>query len=163
MSVAAPLPTQAVRACLITLAGTPFALDVRAATEVVVFDHCTPVPQGPRYLLGVGNLRGSVIPVLDIQPLLGLPRRQVNGRTTVLVVSWASQPVAIAVDRVLGLERLAEVVPFSDGARSAYGEYALGLLPRLDGFVTFLDMPRLVESLKGTTPRKTESGAVAGG
>lgn len=163
MSVAASLPVQAVRACLITLAGTPFAVDVRVAKEVVVFEHCTPVPHGPTQLLGVGNLRGSVIPILDVQPLLGLPRRQVSGRTLVLVVSWATQAVAVAVDRVLGLERPADVVSLSDGGRSAYGEYAVGLLPYRDGFITLLDMPRLVGALKGSAPRRADGGPVGVG
>jgi purine-binding chemotaxis protein CheW len=156
MSVAALFPAQVLRACLISLAETPFAVDVRVAKEVVVFDHCTPVPHGSRHLLGVGNLRGSVIPVLDIQPLLGLPERQVGGRLAVLVVSCAAQNVAVAVDRVLGLERFAEVVPFSQGAKNVYGEYAVGLLPRLDDFVPLLNIPRLVEALRIANARRSE-------
>jgi purine-binding chemotaxis protein CheW len=163
MSAVAPLPTQAVRVCLITLAGTPFAIDVRAAKEIVVLDDCTPVPQGPPQLLGVANLRGAVIPILDIQPLLKLPRRQRTGRITALVVAWENRPVAIAVDAVLGLELFGEVLSFSEAAQADFGEYAVGLLPHLDGFVTLLDVPRVVGALRDQTPRRPRAVPAEGG
>ncbi len=141
------LPQTGIRACLALLAGKLFAIDVRAAKEIVVFDGSTPVPRGPGHLLGVANLRGTVIPILDIQPLLGLPARPAAERTTALVVASAYQQVAIAVDRVLGLESFTGMVPFSEAARSEYGEYALGLLPRAETFVTLLNMSAIIEAL----------------
>ena len=50
------------RACLVKLAGSRFAVEVRYAREVVVFDGLTVVPLAPPHLLGVVNLRGSVMP-----------------------------------------------------------------------------------------------------
>jgi purine-binding chemotaxis protein CheW len=151
------------RVCLIELAGKPYAVDVRTAKEIMVFESCTAVPQGPSHLLGVANLRGTVIPILDIQPLLGLPARRIGARTTVLVVSSAYQQVAVAVDCVLGLEPFTEVVPFSEAARSEYGDYALGLLLHADALVVFLNMPRVVEALRRDTVRADAAApAVAG-
>jgi purine-binding chemotaxis protein CheW len=137
---------------VLLLGGRPFAIDVRAATEIVVFGSPTPVPKGPPHLLGVANLRGAVIPVLDVQPLLGLSARRVTARLPALVVSWAGGQVAIAVDRVLGLESFGEVLPFSEAAAGQYGEYGVGLLPREGTFIPLLDMPRLVEALRREEP-----------
>jgi hypothetical protein len=69
----------------------------------------------------------------------------------------------VAVDRVLGLEPFGEVVAFSEAARSEYGEYALGLLPRADGLVVFLNMPRVVEALRRETARRDAAALAAGG
>ena len=60
------------RACLVKLAGSRFAVEVRYAREVVVFDEYTVVPLAPSHLLGVVNLRGSIMPLVDIRPFLGL-------------------------------------------------------------------------------------------
>jgi chemotaxis signal transduction protein len=151
-----------VRACLVVLAGTPFAVDVHAAKEIVVLEGCTAVPQGPPHLLGVANLRGVILPLLDIQPLLGLAARRMNGRTTALVVSPAGQSLALAVDAVLGLESLGAPLPCSEGARRTYGPYALGLLPRGPGLVPLLNMPALVEALRREGPRHEPPAADGG-
>ncbi len=140
--------TSGVRACLVVLAGKLFAIDVRAAREIVVFEGSTPVPRGPGHVLGVANLRGTVMPILDIQPLLGLPGRRGGERTSALVVSSVYESVAIAVDRVLGLESFTGVVPFSDAARGEHGEFALGLLPRADTFITLLNVAGIIEALR---------------
>ncbi len=66
---APPVP----RACLVMLGGRPFAVDVADAREVVVLDTTTAVPGAPPAVLGVMNLRGHVLPVVEARPLLGLP------------------------------------------------------------------------------------------
>ncbi|MFB3818185.1 MAG: chemotaxis protein CheW [Candidatus Methylomirabilales bacterium] len=157
------LQASGVRACLVVLAGTPFAVDVRAAKEIVVLEGCTAVPQGPPHLLGVANLRGVILPLVDIRPLLGLAARRMNGRTTALVVSPAGQPLAVAVDAVLGLESLGEPLPCSEGTRRTYGPYAQGLLPRGQGVVPLLNMPALVEALRREAPRREPPAAGGGG
>src|SRR5712664_4176329 len=70
---ALPDASPALRACLFALSGARFAVDVRSAREVAVFDDLTAVPRAPRLLLGVANLRGTVVPIVDVGPLLDLP------------------------------------------------------------------------------------------
>src|SRR5258705_5630126 len=70
---ALPAASPALRACLFALSGARFAVDVRSAREVAVFDDLTAVPRAPRLLLGVANLRGTVVPIVDVGPLLDLP------------------------------------------------------------------------------------------
>jgi purine-binding chemotaxis protein CheW len=61
------------RACVVLLGGRPFAVDVTDAREVVVLETTTPVPGAPAAVIGVMNLRGNVLPVVEARPLLGLP------------------------------------------------------------------------------------------
>ena len=63
------------RACLVRLGGRSFAVEVVEAREVVVLDAITPVPGAPAPLVGVMNLRGTALPVIEARPLLGLPVR----------------------------------------------------------------------------------------
>ena len=70
---AAPDAPPTPRACLFALAGARFAVDVRSAREVVVFDDITAVPLASPHLVGVANLRGTVMPIVDVRDMLGLP------------------------------------------------------------------------------------------
>jgi purine-binding chemotaxis protein CheW len=81
-TVAETLP--AGRACVVVLGGRRFAVDVADAREVVMLDATTPVPGAPAVVVGVMNLRGNVLPVVEARPLLGLPVRAATDRALVL-------------------------------------------------------------------------------
>lgn len=139
---------RAARACLFWLADEAFAVDVACAREVVVVEDRTIVPRAPRWLVGVTNLRGVILPILDVRPLLGLPAAPVARGSQVLVVEAAGHQVGVAIDGVLGLEPVDEVVPFGETARRAYGELGVGLLRRGEGLATLLDAARVLEALR---------------
>jgi purine-binding chemotaxis protein CheW len=61
------------RACLLTIGGQPYAVDLRHVREVIPVECITPVPGMPALVLGVTNVRGSVVPVVDLLLMLGLP------------------------------------------------------------------------------------------
>lgn len=138
----------AIRACLFVLGGERFGIEVRSVREVVVAEEFTIVPRAPAYLVGVANLRGFILPILDIRPLLGLPSRPVTRGTRILVVEAGSGQVGVAVDDVVGLTSFAEVLPFGEAARRTYHEFGVGLASHGDGVVTLLDAARVLETLK---------------
>lgn len=115
----APLPEAPLggRACVVLLGGRPFAVDVTDAREVVVVDTTTPVPGAPPSLIGVMNLRGTVLPVVEARPLLGLPVR--TGSDRALVVADGERRAAIVIEAVLGLTALDDVQPAASDAAPA--------------------------------------------
>jgi purine-binding chemotaxis protein CheW len=135
------------RACAFTLGGHRFAVDVADAREVVVFDEMTPVPLAPSFVLGLANLRGTVMPVVDLAPLLGLPARQSEGQTLGVVLGHGPLTAAAAVDSVLGLEPLEteaeRPAPGSWGAFTAEG--AAGV----DRSITVLSAGAMLNALRG--------------
>lgn len=153
---------QAIRACLFQLAGESFAVEVRWAREVVIFEDYTVVPMAPAHVVGVANLRGSIIPILDVRALLELPRRQIGRGSTALVISEGGMQVALAIERILGLEPFDEVVPFGEAGRKEFGEFGVGLLRRGEGLITLLDVPKLLEALRiGARPTVAVKGGEA--
>ena len=155
---ATPETSPALRACLFALAGSGFAVDVRSAREVAVFDEITTVPLGPRHLIGVANLRGTVLPIVDIRGLLGLPEARPARSVRTLVVRDGSLVAAVVVDSVLGLE------PFDDVQPPDSPAVPRALVPRrfLAGWlrwaretVPLLDVPRLLGDLR-TAVRSAE-------
>ena len=102
-SVAAE-PAPALRACLFTVSGARFAVDVRSAREVALFEELTPVPRAPRHLVGVANLRGTVVPIVDVGPLLGRAALRAPRSVRTLVLRDGPLLAAMVVEAVLGLE-----------------------------------------------------------
>jgi purine-binding chemotaxis protein CheW len=142
MTAAAPEAPAAIRACVFALDEALFALEMGAVREVAVFEELTPVPLAPVHLLGLANLRGVVMPVVDARPLLGRPAGSLVRRLRALVVAASVGEAAIVVDDVVGLDALeplpaAGLAPWQAGrARHAAGE------------VTLLDATALLAALR---------------
>lgn len=157
---AIPDTPPALRACLFALAGSRFAVDVRSAREVAVFDEITPIPRAPRQLIGVANLRGAVLPIVDIRRLLGLPEARPPRSVRTLVLRHDSLVVAVVVDAVLGLEPFDDVMAPDDRlAARARGprQFAAGWLAWAGEKLVLLDVPRLLAALR-PAPRATTVG-----
>ena len=146
------------RACLVMLGGRPFAVNVTDAREVVVLDVTTPVPGAPASLVGVMNLRGTVLPVVEARPLLGLPVCPPVGRARALVLADADQRAAILIERVLGLTVFDNVTPASD----APAPHVLGELFDESGErATMLDAAALLQTVRHAwDPAANDSRAV---
>ncbi|HKW94909.1 MAG TPA: chemotaxis protein CheW [Methylomirabilota bacterium] len=152
-----PIPDTAptLRACLIALGGSRFAVDVRSAREVAVFEEMTRVPRAPRHLVGVANLRGTVMPIVDARGLLGcLPEVRPARSVRTLVLRDGAMQAAVVVDAVLGLEPFDEVIPDgSPGAARARGPrpFVASWLSWAGETVPLLDVPRLLAALRVCT------------
>ena len=144
---ASPPATQA-RACLIRLGSVLYAVEVRYAREVVVFDEYTQVPLAPPHLIGVANLRGRLVPLVDLRPLLGLEPARATRDAKALVVERDQLTAAFLIDDVVGLEPLERVTaPDPDE-----GEFIAGRLERSAGAAVLLDVSRILTALGGASP-----------
>lgn len=77
-----------------------FGMEIFHVIEIVGIQHITNIPDMPKYIKGVINLRGSVIPVMDIRLKFGMPERQYDNRTCLIVVRVEETSTAIVVDCV---------------------------------------------------------------
>lgn len=146
-----PEAAPALRACLFSLAGTAFAVDVRSAREVAVFDDITRIPRASRHLVGVANLRGTVVPIVDFRGLLGMAEMRPPRSVRTLLVRDGSLVVAAVVDSVLGLEPFDELSPPDTPAAPrarAPREFVEGWISWAGELVPVLDIPRLLSALQ---------------
>jgi purine-binding chemotaxis protein CheW len=105
-SAAQNLGTSTVRAAIVSLGGELFTIDLQNVREVFVVESVTPVPGMPAGLVGVTNLRGSVVPLLDLRQMIGL------GAETALkyavVVKHGNWQVGVLVDTVPEIRTLSK-------------------------------------------------------
>ncbi len=77
-----------------------YGVEIRYVTEIVGIQPITELPDTPPYLRGVINLRGKVIPVIEVRARFGLENREHDDRTCIIVVNIRSTSVGLIVDRV---------------------------------------------------------------
>jgi len=136
------------RACIFTVGAEPFAFDLRRVREVVVLDELTAVPAAPPQIVGVANLRGDVLPIVDPGRLLGAAIRRTGRRRRALVVTGGGAHVGLLIDDVLGLETFDDVLEIGDATDQPYVACAVGRLRRNEGLVTLLDADKVIAALR---------------
>ena len=137
-----------VSTCLVVLGGEQFAIDVRHVREVMIVETLTAVPGAPAFVRGVASLRGEVLAILDVAPVLGLPSCRGGPAGKALVLEPAAGHVAVVVDDVLGLETFDELRPPEDPRPSEHAAFGMGWLERDGRPFTLLDIPKVVDGLK---------------
>jgi purine-binding chemotaxis protein CheW len=85
-----------------------FCVDIMAVREIRGWTPATPLPQAPSYVRGVVNLRGAVLPIIDLGARLGLGAAEPKARSVVIVVSIQGQLVGLLVDAVCDILNAAE-------------------------------------------------------
>jgi len=77
-----------------------YAVNIGYVTEIVGMQKISQVPDVPEFIKGVINLRGKVIPLMDMRLRFGLPWCEYHGRTTIIVLELGDAPTGLVVDRV---------------------------------------------------------------
>jgi purine-binding chemotaxis protein CheW len=82
------------------LAKEDYGIEIRHVTEIIGIQKITEVPDMPDYVRGVINLRGKVIPVMDVRTRFRMPPREYDERTCIVVVNVEEKAVGLVVDQV---------------------------------------------------------------
>jgi purine-binding chemotaxis protein CheW len=123
-----------------------YGIEITHVTEIVGMQKITPIPDAPHYVRGVINLRGKVIPVIDVRMRFGLSEREYNSRTCIIVLAVRGQDVGMIVDRVQEVHDIGDGVmqappSFGDGGSPPYVK---GVAKVEDGVRILLDADRLL-------------------
>jgi purine-binding chemotaxis protein CheW len=77
-----------------------YGINVMQVQEVLRYTEIAPVPGSPDYVLGIINLRGNVVTVIDTRARFGLPPAEVNDNTRIVIIEAEKQVIGILVDSV---------------------------------------------------------------
>jgi purine-binding chemotaxis protein CheW len=123
-----------------------FAVDIMRIKEIVLPQKLFNLPRASQLLEGVINLRGAVIPVMDLRKRFGMPPLA-NGKSgKLLIVSLLHQMVALEVDDVMEVITVParEIKPPPDVAEGVGAEYLLGVCLSSDRVFMLLDIDSLL-------------------
>ncbi|MBY5974102.1 chemotaxis protein CheW [Pseudooceanicola marinus] len=90
------------------VADQEYSLDIMSVREIRGWTRTTPMPHAPDYMRGVINLRGTVLPVMDLARRLHLPSQETNDRNVIIVVNLNGTLTGLLVDAVSDIVAITE-------------------------------------------------------
>lgn len=145
------------------LAGEEYGVDILRVQEIKGWDRATRIPHTPDYVLGVINLRGTVVPILDLRRRFGLDTVAFGPTTVVIVLragSWQGEcTVGIVVDAVSEVYDVDadDLKPPPEVCGSVDAIFVKALATVEDKMLIFLDVDRLI----GNSPTGAARDAMA--
>jgi purine-binding chemotaxis protein CheW len=123
-----------------------YAFRIEQIQEIVILDRVTQTPQVADYVEGVSNLRGVIIPIINLRKLLGLDPQPTDGDTRTIVVNVGQRIMGCTVDMVSHVIRIPEenIQPAPENLAADEGNYVAGFANVDDGLVILLDIDELL-------------------
>ena len=123
-----------------------YGIEIRHVTEIIGVQKITDVPDMPDYIKGVINLRGKVIPVMDVRARFKLPPRAYDDRTCIIVVQYNGTAVGLVVDEVSEVANIArdQIEPPPRTSRGKSSRFFSGMGKMGDEVKILLDVERLL-------------------
>ena len=149
-----------------------YAIAITKIQEIILMKPITRIPQVPDFIEGLINLRGSVIPIVNLRKRFGLPAREVDDETRTIVVNVHDKTVGCIVDAVTQVMRINrdQIQPPPLSVLAVAHQYISGLARLDDRLLIILDIDRLFDEqslaaagrrseLAGLTRRLDPSGS----
>ena len=147
-----------------TLDGVEFGLDIDRVQEITHRSEITPVPGSPSFIMGVINLRGLIVPVINSRVRFHLAPQEPTSKTRIIVLRLDSGPTGLQVDSVAEVVRLEEdavqeTPPLVAGIRA---EYLAGMVTVGTRLITLIHLEKLLDSSELTRRAELEELGMSG-
>jgi purine-binding chemotaxis protein CheW len=128
--------------------GEEFGLDVFAVHEILRYQGVTPVPRAPAFVEGVLDVRGSVVPVIDLRRRFEVKEFAFDDDTRIVLVEYSGERLGLVVDSVTEVLRAPEtsISPPPAYIRGLAAEFVRGIVRLEARLVILLDLERILSS-----------------
>jgi purine-binding chemotaxis protein CheW len=123
-----------------------YGVDVHQVREVKNFEGVTPVPYAPEYVKGVTNLRGEIVPVIDMRKLFGVAGLKAIEGAGIMVIIQGDHPIGVMVDSVNDVLTISkkDIEPTPESLTTNRSEAMLGIAKHENSLIMMLDLRRIV-------------------
>jgi purine-binding chemotaxis protein CheW len=130
------------------LAGEDYGIEIQYVIEIIGIQNITDVPDMPAFIRGVINLRGKVIPIMDVRARFGIEDRSYDDRTCIIVVNIDGTEVGLVVDEVSEVADIPEnnVEPAPKTSKNSEDSYIQGMGKINNEVKILLDVHKLLFS-----------------
>ena len=137
-----------------------YGVDIMAVREIKGWSQITQLPRQPDYMRGVLNLRGIMVPIIDLRCRFGQGMTEATPLHIVIVVQIGPRHVGLLADRVLDIVgfNASQVQPVPRVAQASHVDFLSGLVTIESGMIALIDLPHL---LSVSITEKAENGAAA--
>jgi purine-binding chemotaxis protein CheW len=150
MATTMAAPPEPLQYLTFVLGGEAFAIGILAIKEIIEYGHLTEVPMMPASVRGVINLRGAVVPVMDLQARFGRPASAVTKRTCIVIVETGEaddgQVIGVVVDAVNEVLELpaSDIEPPPSFGSAIRSDFVCGMAKVRGKFVIVLDVANVL-------------------
>ena len=125
---------------------TEYAVDILVVNEILRYPDITRLPNTPKFIRGVINLRGNVIPVVDVRVRFGFSKGSITDLTRVIVIDTRGKQIGLLVDNVYQVVRIpvANIDPPSDIITGVSEEFIAGIGRFNDRLIILLKMSQAI-------------------
>jgi len=130
------------------LADEHYGVDIGAVEGIIKMQAITAVPHAPQFVEGVANLRGEVLPVIDLRKRFALPIADADRQTRVVVIDVRGTKVGMVVDAVTEVLRVSEeaIEPLSSIVSTVDSAFITGIAKVDDRLIILLDLGKVLSA-----------------
>ena len=147
-------PEEEIRICLFKIGEETYAIPVDILTEIIIPQKIFPVPTTPTHVLGVINLRGNIVPIVDIRPALSLPLQSVPGQ--IAIIKLGTLMLGIVVNNVLAvlsvtassIQDLPAEAGVQQSAEKNRTRFLRGIIQMDNSVAALLNIERIIDEIK---------------
>ena len=123
-----------------------YGINVMQVQEVLRYTEIAPVPGAPPYVIGIINLRGNVVTVIDTRERFGLQSEPVTDHTRIVIIESESQVIGILVDSVSEVVYLkqSEIEVTPNVGNESSGKFIQGVCNKNDELLIFVELNKLL-------------------
>jgi purine-binding chemotaxis protein CheW len=145
------------------LGGDEYGVDILKVQEIRGYDKVTPIPAAPDYVKGVINLRGVIVPVIDLRVKFRLAQVKYDQFTVVVILRLATRVIGVVVDGVSDVMALtaSEVRPAPQLGTVVDASFISGVATQGERMVLLLDIERLLSTGELNVLARAAEGAGA--
>lgn len=124
-----------------------YAIEITKVKEIILLAGVTRIPQVPEFIEGIINLRGNVIPVIDLRKRFGLPEAKKDEHTRIVVSRLEGRIIGLIVDSVSQVMKIPRVniQPPPQTVATVAGEYLTGIAKLEDRMIILLDIEKILQ------------------
>ena len=130
------------------LGAEEYGVDILKVQEIRGYERVTPIPAAPDFLKGIVNLRGTIVPIVDLRVKFGLPNPRYDATTVVVILRVAGRVIGMVVDAVSDVVRLApnDVKEAPQLGSIVDSSFLAGLATQGGRMVMLLDIEKLLSA-----------------
>jgi purine-binding chemotaxis protein CheW len=129
------------------LANEFYGIDIAVVESIIKMQEITQLPRTPAYLKGVTNLRGTVLPVIDLRNRFGMETQNDTKQTRVIIVTMGEVKVGLMVDGVSEVLRISDesIEPLPPMVNSVNSDFLKGIVRLEDRLIIILEVEKVLD------------------
>lgn len=123
-----------------------YGIEIANIKEIIKVTRITQVPESPSYVKGIINLRGDIVPVIDVRNRFGKPQKEYDALTCIVVIDYVKYRIGLIVDSVNEVVHINEedILPPPNSKLNYYNQFIRNIGRADDGVKLLLDLEKFL-------------------